>query len=107
MAVHISGNNNIVANGNNRLYLVCETESCYPAASIKWKNGSEELPNNSAQVTEQTGLYGGSNYSQILMLTPTRYMDGDKIVCEGSNSLSGNQPVAKSVILDLKCKLLF
>ncbi|XP_053409347.1 sialoadhesin-like [Mercenaria mercenaria] len=96
----ITGNKEIIATGQTSLTLTCTTGSSNPASDITWKNGSETL-SSSRPYSETTGDNNGFVISQQLILYPTRYMDGDVIVCSVSNTVSQSD-VVDTITLNLK-----
>lgn len=96
----VTGNREMTATGTATLTLTCTTGSSNPAPDITWKNGSVTITNNHPY-TETTGENNGVVRSQQLVLTPTRYMDGDVITCSVSNPVS-QSPVIDAATLRLK-----
>lgn len=99
----ISGNQRIIANGENILKLTCTTNTANPVPRITWMNGQHNV---SANITKliSNGDYGGKVLVENLWLMPTREMDGDVISCTASNEVIISPLPKKSVSLDLECK---
>lgn len=102
---NITGNSNIVANGQNQLVLSCMTGVSYPVSDIRWLNGSTEIASSGAPA-DQPSDYGGVIRTKTLTLRPTREGDGNIIACEAWNELNHNSPVRSFVTLNLRCKCL-
>ncbi|XP_053372613.1 hemicentin-1-like isoform X1 [Mercenaria mercenaria] len=103
-STRITGNKEIIATGQTALTLTCTTGSSNPASDIRWKNGSVTLTSN-RPYTETTGDNNGLVRSQQLILYPTRYMDGDVIICSVSNIVSQSD-VTLTTTLNLKYRPL-
>ncbi|XP_053389838.1 hemicentin-2-like [Mercenaria mercenaria] len=101
---HITGNKELIATGKTTLKLTCTTGSSNPASDIRWKNGSITLT-NSRHFTESVGDNNGVVRSQQLVLYPTRYMDGNDILCLVSNKGSQSN-VEDTITLNLKYRPL-
>lgn len=108
LRVHIFGNNEIEANGVNKLLLTCQIGTANPAADILWLNGSTGLANNDyvsvGNITEDTGDYGGKQSKQNVTVVPTRFMDGSKILCKAWNHINSNNSVTNVTTLNINCK---
>ncbi|XP_053391074.1 hemicentin-1-like, partial [Mercenaria mercenaria] len=100
----ITGNKEMIATGQTSLTLTCTTGSSNPASDIIWKNGSVTLSSNRLY-TEFAGDNDGLVRSQQLILHPTRYMDGDSILCIVSNKVSQSD-VVDAITLNLKYRPL-
>jgi hypothetical protein len=85
--------------------LNCTTGSSNPASDIKWFNGSIELENGQRYI-ESSGENNGVVRSQILVLYPTRYMNGNEISCSVYNTENLETPVKDSAKLSIQCKYL-
>ena len=103
-SISLSGNQQIIANGQNKLTLTCTTDSAYPTATVTWWNGSSQITVGTSQTTS-SGYYGGTTTVGKLEIRPTRTMDGDSISCQGSNTQGPSNPPEDQVALNLKCKL--
>ncbi|XP_053391409.1 nephrin-like, partial [Mercenaria mercenaria] len=97
----ISGNRNIIANGQNTLPLLCTSGSSNPISDITWRINSVITPSNGS-LSDQSAEYGGQKRRQRLTLTPTRDNDGDSISCEAQNSIGTSE--INTVKLDLRCR---
>jgi len=100
---NITGNSNIIANGQNELTLTCTTGVSYPVSDIRWYIGNT-LINSTGSPTDQSADYGGVIRTRRLTIQPTRDQDGAVIVCEAWNEVNTDTPVRSSVTLDLTCK---
>ena len=96
---HITGNVNVIANGVNKLKLICTTDSSNPTSTITWYMDGK-LVNVYEGMTNLTGSYGTSHVHEF---APTPGMDGHVVECSASNAISVKD-VSSSVTLDLKCK---
>ena len=103
MYTNITGNSNIIANGQNELTLTCTTGVSYPVSDIRWYIGNT-LINSTGSPTDQSADYGGVIRTRRLTIQPTRDQDGAVIVCEAWNEVNTDTPVRSSVTLDLTCK---
>ena len=99
---NISGNLNIVANGNNKLRLTCNTDSSNPPSTITWYI-NENVTSFTEEISQSVGDYGGRITTNVLELVPTRDMDGFIVKCMANNVMSVNN-VTSNVTLNLRCK---
>ena len=108
LRVDIFGNNEINANGVNKLFLKCQIGTANPAANILWLNDSTILSNNDyvsiGNITEDTGEYGGKQSKQNVTVVPTRFMDGSKILCKAWNHINSNNSITNVTALNINCK---
>ena len=104
--VSLTGNQQIIANGQNKLTLSCTTDSANPTATVTWWNGASQITTGVSQ-TSSPGSYGGRNTVGKLEIRPTRDMDGDSISCRTSNSQGPSDPLEDRVALNLTCKCFY
>ncbi|KAH3699136.1 hypothetical protein DPMN_074090 [Dreissena polymorpha] len=98
----ISGNREIVADGLNRLTLICTAGESNPVPDIVWYNGSSQLAND-RPYNDTAGLqWNGKVRRQELWLNPTRYMNGDNIRCEVRNTVSSGPVMSGNATLNLR-----
>ena len=105
--MQLTGNDQILADGNNALTLYCVTGEYSDKVTITWYNGTDEfivLP----QVTVEAGpSYNGKTSTQQYTFTPYWYQDTDGIKCSVSNSGSGISTDSRTAVLDLLCEHLY
>lgn len=100
----LTGNKQVIADGINVLILTCTSGTANPPADIKWRLGDLDI-SNSEPVSHQSGDYNGFLTSQDLHLSPTRDMDGQRVLCQASSGVL-MEIVNASVSLSLFCKCL-
>ena len=98
---NIIGNNDIIANGVNKVRLTCRTDSARPPSTITWyRNG--QLVTSSSAVRHEAGDYGGQVTIQELEFEARRETDGQIVECRVSNGLQSGVTVAFT--LNMRCK---